>query len=59
MSDRPSEHVDHSESMIDYESFPGLAGVFLEDCYVLGITESPEQVRGCPSGSRDVSAFIP
>jgi hypothetical protein len=30
--------------MIDYESFPGLAGVFLEDSYVLGISESPEQL---------------
>jgi hypothetical protein len=30
--------------VIDYNSFPGLAGVFLEDSYVLGITESSEQV---------------
>jgi hypothetical protein len=30
--------------MIDYKSFPGLAGVFLEDSYVLGISESSEQV---------------
>ena len=28
--------------MIDYKSFPGLAGVFLEDSYVLGISESSE-----------------
>jgi hypothetical protein len=32
------------ESMIDYKSFPGLAGVFLEDSYVLGISETSEQV---------------
>jgi hypothetical protein len=25
--------------MIDYRSFPGLAGVYLEDSYVLGISE--------------------
>jgi hypothetical protein len=31
------------ESMIGYKSFPGLAGVFLEDSYVLGISESSEQ----------------
>jgi hypothetical protein len=30
--------------MIDYKSFPGLVGVFLEDSYVLGISESSEQV---------------
>jgi hypothetical protein len=30
--------------MIDYKTFPGLAGVFLEDSYVLGISESPEQL---------------
>jgi hypothetical protein len=30
--------------MIDYNVFPGLAGVFLEDSYVLGISESSEQV---------------
>jgi hypothetical protein len=30
--------------MIDYKSFPGLAGVFLEDSYVLGISESSEQL---------------
>jgi hypothetical protein len=30
--------------MIDYKSFPGLAGIFLEDSYVLGISESSEQV---------------
>src|SRR5262245_43579479 len=30
--------------MIDYNSFPGLAGVFLEDSYVLGISESSGQV---------------
>jgi hypothetical protein len=30
--------------MIDYKSFPGLAGVYLEDSYVLGISESSEQV---------------
>ena len=29
---------------IDYKRFPGLAGVFLEDSYVLGISESSEQV---------------
>jgi hypothetical protein len=28
------------ESVIDYKSFPGLAGVSLEDSYVLGISES-------------------
>ena len=32
------------ESMIDYKDFPGLVGVFLEDSYVLGISESPEQL---------------
>jgi hypothetical protein len=32
------------ESIIDYKIFPGLAGVFLEDSYVLGISESSEQV---------------
>jgi hypothetical protein len=30
--------------MIDYKNFPGLVGVFLEDSYVLGISESPEQL---------------
>ena len=30
--------------MIDYKSFPGLTGVFLEDSYVLGISESSGQV---------------
>jgi hypothetical protein len=30
--------------MIDYKSFPGLAGVYLEDSYVLGISASTEQV---------------
>jgi hypothetical protein len=30
--------------MIDYKSFRGLAGVFLEDSYVLGISESSEQI---------------
>ena len=30
--------------MIDYKSFPGLAGVYLEDSYVLGITEPSGQV---------------
>jgi hypothetical protein len=30
--------------MIDYKSFPGLAGVFLEDSYVLGISETSERV---------------
>lgn len=30
--------------MIDYTNFPGLAGVFLEDSYVFGISESPGQV---------------
>lgn len=30
--------------MIDYKSFPGLAGVFLEDSYVLDITETSERV---------------
>jgi hypothetical protein len=30
--------------MIDYKTFPGLAGVFLEDSYVLGISESSEQL---------------
>jgi len=30
--------------MIDYNNFPGLAGVYLEDSYVLGISEVPEQV---------------
>ena len=30
--------------MIDYKRFPGLVGVFLEDSYVLGISESSEQV---------------
>jgi hypothetical protein len=30
--------------MIDYKTFPGLAGVLLEDSYVLGISESPEHV---------------
>jgi len=30
--------------MIDYNNFPGLAGVFLEDSYVLGISESSEQL---------------
>ena len=29
---------------IDYKIFPGLAGVFLEDSYVLGISESSEQL---------------
>ena len=30
--------------MIDYKIFPGLAGVFLEDSYVLGISECSEQL---------------
>ena len=30
--------------MIDYNSFPGLVGVFLEDSYVLGISESSDQL---------------
>ena len=30
--------------MIDYNSFPSLAGVYLEDSYVLGITESSDQL---------------
>jgi hypothetical protein len=30
--------------MIDYKSFPGLAGVYLEDSYVLGISESLGQI---------------
>ena len=30
--------------MIDYKSFPGLADVYLEDSYVLGISESWERV---------------
>jgi hypothetical protein len=30
--------------MIDYKSLPGLAGVYLEDSYVLGISASSEQV---------------
>jgi hypothetical protein len=30
--------------MIDYNSFPGLAGVYLEDSYVLGISESSDQL---------------
>ena len=30
--------------MIDYKSVPGLAGVFLEDSYVLAISESSEHV---------------
>ena len=30
--------------MIDYNSFPGLAGIFLEDSYVLGITQSSDQL---------------
>jgi hypothetical protein len=30
--------------MIDYKNFPSLSGVFLEDSYVLGISESSEQV---------------
>jgi hypothetical protein len=30
--------------MIDYKNFPGLAAVFLEDSYVLGISESSEQL---------------
>ena len=29
---------------VDYVSFPGLTGVYLEDSYVLGISESLEQV---------------
>ena len=30
--------------MIDYKGFPGLAGVFLEDSYVLSISESSAQL---------------
>jgi hypothetical protein len=30
--------------MIDYNSFPGLVGVYLEDSYVLGISESSDQL---------------
>jgi hypothetical protein len=30
--------------MIDYNSLPGLVGVYVEDSYVLGILESSEQV---------------
>jgi hypothetical protein len=30
--------------MIDYKPLPGLAGVFLEDSYILGISESPEEL---------------
>ena len=30
--------------MIDYSQFPGLAGVYLEDSYVLGISEVPGQL---------------
>jgi hypothetical protein len=30
--------------MIDYTNFPGLTGVFLEDSYVLGISESEGKV---------------
>ena len=30
--------------MIDYTSFPGLAGVYLEDSYVLDISEAAGQV---------------
>ena len=30
--------------MIDYKSFPGLTGVFIEDSYVRGISEWSEQV---------------
>jgi hypothetical protein len=32
------------KSMIDYASFPGLAGVYLEDSYVLDISETAGQV---------------
>jgi hypothetical protein len=30
--------------MIDYSDFPGLAGVYLEDSFVLDISESSEQI---------------
>jgi hypothetical protein len=30
--------------MIDYSQFPGLDGVYLEDSYVLAITEAPTQL---------------
>jgi hypothetical protein len=30
--------------MIDYNMFPGLVGVFLEDSYVLGISETSDQL---------------
>lgn len=30
--------------MIDYEKFPGLAGVYLEDSYVLAIAESADRL---------------
>lgn len=30
--------------MIDYSQFPGLAGVYLEDSYVLGISEDPGEL---------------
>ncbi|KMO84144.1 hypothetical protein BST22_13740 [Mycolicibacterium chubuense] len=30
--------------MIDYSKFPGLAGVYLEDSYVLEIVETPQQI---------------
>jgi len=30
--------------MIDYSQFPGLAGVYLEDSYVLDISEAPGQL---------------
>jgi hypothetical protein len=42
--------------MIDYKSFPGLAGVFLEDSYVLGISESSEQVVFSPRRGPDSGA---
>lgn len=32
------------DGMIDYPKFPGLAGVYLEDSYVLAIDEAPQQL---------------
>jgi len=37
--------------MIDYERFPGLAGVLLEESFVLGISASSEQLVFTSTGS--------